>query len=531
MFRAPLVAVTLVSLAEAALLALVWWWAWDLRVDWFGGLRLSNDWNLMLREANDMAMGLPRVTEPTFLYTSWPAYVLAAVVWCFREPLAVLQAWAALGALVAPLGYLAVRIGGGGPLAGGLAAVLLALAPWDIQAAAGIKTPYVVSTFSTLILVGLALGTRGRFLGPSLAIGGAAVTVAFQVGLFPLAFVVPGLVVVQFLTGRVRLPACLAAVGVGLAVTVPVLLVDAPRLLDEIAVHQAKPFPAQQGQPTHLDASWSGFVDTLAWAQDGMVSTTTSYQAVGVALVVGLLALVVRLVVRRRGVRSEGLVVGFVGLQAAVLAAAAVAPYLELIWRSGYGEQHHYPPVVPMVVVAAALLGAGAAPGRWVLPRWLFAAVAPGVWLWSAYGAHGAKALNPLTGGDLPEALSLGQTVREHARAAGRPPIFFGRVRGAGEGPAYQARVVSEFARLGWVPDEAEPICYLYDRREHGGELLLHTTRPPRYLSAFDDCAELTAQAESLCVLPVWTRRHQAPTDGTTVNVERQVLPCAAWHP
>lgn len=497
---------------------------------------LSADWPWFVHSSNAIAMGEP----PPFLqllYSSVPCAFFAGLIRITQDPDRLLWAWAALGALSAPLSYLAVRriAGPAAGLAGGL---ILALSTADASVVEGIKSPYVISTFTALAALGLVAATQRRPWGPPLLVLGAALAVGFHLGLWPIIPLVCLLAAVHLLRLRRRqaLPSGLAALVLGGGVLGWVLVSDLEHLLGDLAFYRgAFPSQAPDGAGAHalwvLDlliqqqralAGWTGLQQGHdAMFLQGLASTVTSLHIVAALIWVGLLALAARLglTLRRRRAGEPPtadqrwqLTAAMAGLQAWLLLLCGSFIYLKNGWQFDYLEFHHFVSLPPLLLVAVAGLGLAVLPARW---RWLpTTAPAAATLAWLALGW--GSALHPLPRAEVPvprdahtvrsarTANAMSALVRSDAQARGLQPgaVLWGPFGDTLE-PWLFAALVNAQARLAWDDRSLPPGCYLITtptlaKRITAGERLLEQPEG-LVLIALPSCEDLSALDRRIC--------------------------------
>jgi hypothetical protein len=507
----------------------------QVRTAWQDAVLVA-DWPWFVHSSNAMAMGEP----PPFLqllYSSVPCACFAGLIRLTQDPDRLLWAWAALGALSAPLSYLAVRRIAG-PAAGLAAGLILALSSGDAAVVEGIKSPYIISTFTALAALGLVGATQRRPWGSPLLVLGAAMAVGFHLGLWPIVLPVCLLAAVHLLRLRRRqaITSGLVCLLAGGAVLGWVLVADLEHLLGDLAFYQGA-FPSQAPaaagaralwsldlllQQQRALAGWSGLQSGLdGMFMQGLASTATSLLLVAALVWAGLGALAVRLVLalrrRRAGTPPTAdqrwqLTAGYAGLQAWLLVLCGSFIYLKNGWQFDYLEFHHFVSLPPLLLVAVAGLGVALLPARW---RWLPSIVptaAALAWLALAWGGP----LHPLPRPEAPPprdahtvrsartANTMSALVRTDAQGRGVQPglVLWGPFGDSLE-PWLFAALVNAQARLAWDDRSLPHGCYLATtptlaRRIEVGERLLEQP-DGLVLIALTSCDDLRALDHRLC--------------------------------
>ncbi len=262
-------------------------------------LGIDVDWTWFVESANDLATGRAH-RYVQFLYSSVPVVLFAGFIELVQDPMRLLRAWALLGALVAPLTYLAVRQVGG-PIAG-LAAGWVVAAQYDnVVTCTGIKSPYAIATWTALAMLGLAAASRRKPWGVPLLVLGTALAVGHHLGLWMMA----PLVVVLACVHLARLPrpqavgAGAAALLLGGAVLAVVLVFDLGRWLGELEEYRAR-----FGESSSLGAGFGAFLELMLGQLPethgerllaGLAATTSSLRLLGGCVLAGTAALAARL--------------------------------------------------------------------------------------------------------------------------------------------------------------------------------------------------------------------------------------------
>jgi hypothetical protein len=521
-------------------------WAWaDLGID--------VDWLWFVESSNHLAQGRAH-DYVQFLYTSVPCLIFAGFIELFDDPWRLLKAWAVLGALSAPLAYLAVRRAAG-PLAGLAAGWILATQMDNALTVTGIKSPYAITTWSALAMLGLVGATQRRAWGPPLLILGTALTVAHHLG----AVMLVPLVLALALVHLVRLPsprrwlsagACLLLGGVVLGL---VLSLDLSRLLGELGEYQQR-FGTDRGSLLQGAASFvallGGHIPQVHGERimSGLACTSRSLQLMGITSALGLAALALRLGLRWRARAADasaappsdpGLEASWVGLQALLLLGLGATPYLANLAEHDYFESHHVVALVPILLLALAGLARGLAPTR--LGAWgaLVPAAVLGGWLWWVQGALLAVP-TPLDTPVMMEmhsfqnSAALARAMRADAEPRGRQPgLLLWTRRPESFSPWMLPDLANELARLDWDARELPQSCYValdrsLDRKLGAGRLIPLGEGVPLSLRAFDNCEELTALAPILCGEPralLWRGEPSHRQVDTTAFLDA-ILPC-----
>jgi hypothetical protein len=498
------------------------------RVAW-EDVALSADWPWFIHSANAIALGSPP-PYVQLLYSSVPCVVFAGLIRLFQDPDTLLWAWAALGAMSAPLVYLAVRRVGG-PAAAACAGTILALSTGETEVVAGIKSPYTIAACSSLAALGLVAAQQRRPWGAPLLVLGAALAVGFHVGLY---LIVPAVCLLA-LVHLLRLPRR-RALGAGLACLVLgglvlgwVLAVDLDRLLEDLDFYrQAFPSKAPARQPARtlwalgllLDQqrALAGSSGLAAGLHDmflqGLASTTASLRWTSAVGALGLAVGTGRALLRRRregrgpDPRNDALLIG---LQAWLLVLCGSLIYLKNGWQQDYLQFHHFVSLPPLMLVALAGLGAACSPTRHRGVIALASALALGGWLTLSWGGGLHPPLREAS--PLPAhtpvirsartANQLSRLVRADAEARGAAPaVVLWGPWGDRDEPWLFAALVNTQARLAWRPEGLPAACYLIAPTRRAERIA-----PGRRLSeraegltliAFDGCEELAELAPEL---------------------------------
>lgn len=168
-----------------------------LRVDRLPGAHLFADQASHLRSAHEILNHQPLLQAP-FFYTSLYLLLMAGYGLVFPSPLLGMQAWSATGGLTAALSAVALRRVAGLPAALAGAAILIFL-PLELFVQVGVKSPYFLSVFVGLVLLGLAGLKERAGWGPPLVAFGATGAVAMHIGMWPMGFAGMGLAMVAAL--------------------------------------------------------------------------------------------------------------------------------------------------------------------------------------------------------------------------------------------------------------------------------------------------------------------------------------------
>jgi hypothetical protein len=492
-------------------------WAWaDLGID--------VDWLWFVESSNHLAQGRAH-DYVQFLYTSVPCLIFAGFIELFQDPWRLMKAWAVLGALSAPVVYLALRRVAG-PLAGLAAGWVLATQMDNVVTVTGIKSPYAITTWSALALVGLVGASQRKAWGVPLLILGTALTVAHHLGAGLLVPLVLMLSVVHLL----RLPspqrwfAAGAALLAGGVVAGLVLGLDLTRLLGELAEYEQR-FGTDRGSllqgATSFVALLCGRIPEVHGERimSGLACTPGSLRLLGATASIGLLALTARLVLRWRArgdgaeshpPRDRGLEAGMIGLQGLLMLGLGATPYLANLVEHEYFESHHVVGLVPFLLLTLAALSRGLAPAR--LGAWgaLLPAAVMGAWLWLVQGAL----LSVPTPQDTPvlmelhsfqQAAEVARAMREDAEERGRlPGLLLWTRRPETFTPWMLPDLANELARLDRDDSALPQACYItldrgLDRTLNAGRVVPLAEGSPLTLRAFDNCDELSALEPILC--------------------------------
>lgn len=532
---------------DLILVGALWLLAARLRLAW-DDLLIVTDVPWFVHSSNAIALG-ERAPFLQLLYGSVPCGVFALLIRVFQDPIRLLQAWGVLGALSAPVTYLAVRRLAG-PVAGFAAGVLMALSTADVALVTGIKSPYVISLFSGIMVLGLVAATLRRPWGVPTMIFGAAMAVAFHLGLWPIAPLVCVLGALHLL----RLPRRQAVLSGAVATLLGGLVVawtavlDLEHLLGDLDFYRGE-YPSQAPSAAldqvvwQLNLLWKqqlAFAGSPALAEgihdmffQGLVSTVGTLQLVSAGIWLGAVALAVQLALawRQRGglsqARRRQLAIGLAGLQAWLLLLVGSTLYLRNAWLFDYLQYHHLVALVPVMIVAVVGLLAMAAPPR----AWAWSLL-PCALLVGWYQLTSDTVLfDPRQPASKPATTEVGVrstrtaaqfavVMRDHAILAGvQPGMVLWGPWGDSHEPWLFVSLVNSFARLAWDADDLPQGCYLATTprkagrvpgaarlAEHGDQLVLLALPSCQALSDLDAqvCGTIGSRA--------WRADPSAPT-------------------
>ncbi len=540
----------ILDLALVAVLAVV---AGQARLAWVD-LGISVDWTWFVESSNSLAQGRAH-QYVQYLYTSVPCVIFAGFIEVLHDPMRLMKAWALLGALCAPLTYLAVRRVAG-PVGGMAAGWILAVHYDNVVTVTGIKSPYAIATWTALAALGLAASTQRRPWGPPLFVLGAALAIGHHLGLWLLtpAVVVLACLHIARLRGRQRWLSAGLSLALGAAVLGIVLAFDLTRLLEEIPDYRAR-FGSPQGSMASGAATFMGLllgrVPALHGERllSGLASTTTSLRLLGGVAAAGIVVTAGRLawLWRRRRAGAEPLPAqrpvleaSAVGLQALLLLGLGACLYLANMVGNDYFENHHVVALVPILALAMGGLARGLASAR--LGAWgaLIPSIALAGWLWQIM-PHlmplPAPAISPaqFEVHSFRNAAEVAVAIRDDARAMGRQPgLLLWTRRPDQVTPWLLPDLANELARLDWRGDDLPPACYVVHQRGLDARLgagraipLSHVTGLS--LRAFDDCSQLAPLEGILCGgldrSSLWRGQQWTGKADATAFLD-QVLPC-----
>lgn len=492
------------------------------RLSW-NDLGIDVDWTWFVESSNDLARGQAHAYVQ-FLYSSIPCVLFAGLIELVHDPLRLVRAWALLGALSAPLTYLAVRRVGG-PFAGLAAGWIVATHYDNVITVAGIKSPYAIATWAALACLGLAAATQRRPWGVPVLVLGTALAVTHHLGLWmltPAVVVLAGLHLWR-LPWRQALVAGALTIVLGGAVLALFLGFDLTRLLGELDEYRAR----FGGDPSSLLTGaevWLGLLGGRVPEPHGgrllagLASTPGSLRLLGAVATTGLTAALLRVAwwhKRQRGLDAPAPALAVhhalaTGAQALLLLGLGSGLYLVNMVNSAYLENHHVVALVPILALAMAGLARGLAPARSGAWGALLPTAALGGWLALAHGTLltvPAPPVNPnlLEVHSLQNAAEIGRVVRADARARGaQPGVLLWTQRSEQLSPWLLPDLANELARLDWRTEDEPTICYLVnqpglDRHLEGGRPIPLSARARLNLRAFDDCGQLRALESPLC--------------------------------
>jgi len=513
----------------------------QLRTSWYD-LPIAADWGWFVESSNALATGHPPTTGQ-FLYTSVPCVLFAGLIELFQDPIRLMQSWAVLGALVAPITYLAVRRLAG-PLGGLAAGWIVATDLSSAVTVMGIKSPYAIASWTALACLGLVGATQRRTWGVPVLVLGTALAVSHHLGLWLLAPAVTVLAGVHLL--RLPRPRALAAGGIALllggAVLAIVIGFDLHRLMGEVVEYRAR-FDRPEAS---FDVGLITFVKLLVGrlpathAEEllsGMASNIGTLELLGACTVLGFGGATARAAwqwrTRRRdpalsATHRPALEASVVGLQAFLLLGLGISPYLANLVGNDYFETHHVVALPPLALVALAGWARGVAPVR--LGAWgrLVPTAAVGAWLWMVMpqlmevpSKGGGPTLLPTD--SFMNTAAVANAVREDARVLGRQPFLLQwSQRPHQYSPWMLADLAEDLARLNRDEHELPKACYLLTptrlaRRISTGREVALPTETGLALWAYDDCDQLAALEEVLCHGQghsyLWTGEHHGPRE------------------
>ncbi len=481
-------------------------------------------WNAVghLRGANEIASGIPVTVPPPFLYTSLANLLLALDLLLTSDLATLLKAWAVAGALAAPLCALAARrLGGTGAAAA--VGLVMALAPTDSAIVMGLKSPYMISSFTALAALGLAEAAHRKAWGPPLLAAGASLATAMHLGIWPLGLCA----VLVALALALRLPRWQSALSISASLATAAGLSaylwiwDGQRLTVEVNRYRRRGAPMPQGSDP----------DLVALTMDGLNLSRWSATVLLGGLALCLLTLVALLLLRRRRPAADRWLKGAApavlgGALALALYAAGASHILWQGWADDYLQAHHLVALPPLLCLAAAGLPALLAPKAL---RWIPPALLCGLWAWE----RTVTSTQPISPGQIPvrplysELEALGAPIRADVRQRGREPqVFTWLPLDKGERHIISSAVLAEQARWGRDPSGDPLTCYLVSERAIPGAELL--TQVETLLVQRDDgCQALKAHQDRLCDTgdDLRLRRRKRRLPGPNND---NVIPCAA---
>lgn len=567
---------------DAIVMSLVLLGAARFRTGW-SDLPINEDWYRFFEFANGLDHLLEFPPDPQMrFYTSIPFLLFAAIVRVFDDPERVLVARATLGALAAPVSYLAARRLAG-PGAGIAVGVLVATSAGDCHVQAGLETPGPTSLFTACVALGVVAGTSKRPWGPPLLIFGAAMAVSHHTGLWPLAPLACLIALVQLhgLPRRGKVLAGAAALVLGGSVSVIVVWFDAARLANDLAVldetargwgeftlDASDPFSRQDaghGVPrTFLDLLFTHPCSLGERARFGLnVTPAASLLVVSTSLVGCLLLLlrVLRHTRRQAGGRRKIAVPYPAEVLLLALLGAGMMPYVSMAAEHAYLISPHMIAFLPLAAVS--VVGSARSTAQYLFPRLggVFPVAVAGAWFCLVEFAPEPGVLSykpPLVervgrawagredppdrvpdehAGPRPlssfqAAAALSGSIRGEARGRARRPVVFGWFERDDPGtPRWFTNLVQEMALSGWRTTGLPPACYLVlDEQDVAlvdhGRLIPTQPDTPFAVLEFESCGDLAALEEQICGLDsrrtVLGWRSWPPFDGS-------VLGCTAY--
>lgn len=481
-----------------AFLLCLWGWAAHLRLGLLAGTPIDVDWGWFLRVGSQTAHGQAWVGPAMFMYTTLPSLLFGLLGRLCGSGQATVVAWTVLGAAAAPLTALAVRRVAGPPAAL-VAGAVVAVSATQIWVTTGLKSPYFIAASAALLALGLADATHRRWWGPFLVAQGATLTAALHIGVAPaaaLAVLLGLLHLPRLAAGRDRWLGAAGWLLGTLPITGWVLYVDRARLLRDLALHAERPWQSEGSARALLDR-----------LEGGLSLELSSLPALQVGAGLGLLGFAGWWAWRRTkdppADVTRFVVSGWTGLQALLLSAAALAPYLYQLVDLGYFETHHAISVVPLALVAVAGLARCVGPPRPRLVGWLIAAAVLLPWLQDARVVPPPKPTAPLPLHHTAAIFHLEAAVRG-AMGHSQPVVVGWQAGQAAPNHDMPVRTLSELVRVGrWTADLA-PTCFVLT--DPGGAALLPglvelTVEPRSGVILLHDpgCALLPGLAETLC--------------------------------
>lgn len=532
------------ALVDLGLMLLLLALAARLRAGW-GDLYITPDWPFFFQFTNELEQGLRSGARAGFpLYTSIPFLLFSLLNLLLDDPVHAVKAWAIVGALAAPVSYLAAR-GPGGRAAGLAVGVLVAISAGDCRNLTGLETPGPISLFTACAALGLVAGAARRPWGPPLMIFGTAMAIGHHTGLWLMAPLACGLAVLHglSLSRRDRIVAGAASLVVGGLIVAAVFRLDGARLaieLPEVDSIAGTWGHRTLGQEEHHDLSEAsaGLLGTsfdLLFASDyplgeharfGLNVTPPAALLILVTWLVGCGAFALRAARYLGRPRAAKGRLGVVRLLAAAgdvqliaMIGVGMVPYLWMASRHLYLLPSHVVAFLPLVAVAT--VGSARASARLFRPslRRVLPAVVACAWV-------GLVEFAPDRGGWTPAdaehpwigALPLEQSSRSFRSAAVLSEAIRGDARGRGQRPfvygwfdrtephelgAFTA-LVQEMANASWRTHGLQPACYLVVIDEDAGRIDAGRPVPtqpetPLTVVAFETCAELSSLEPRLC--------------------------------
>ncbi|MCK6502597.1 hypothetical protein L6R53_04250 [Myxococcota bacterium] len=521
---------------DAALFLGVFAFAASVRLRGLPAAPLLADQVSHLRSAHEILSAVP-LRQPPYYYTSLYLLLMAGFQAAFPSPLLGLQAWTATGGLTAALAAVALRRVAGLPAAIAGAGIL-ALLPVELFVHTGIKSPYFLSVFVSVALLGLA-GIQARSpWGPPLLALGCTSSVAMHLGMWPMGFagvaLALGAATVPVGGAGFRRAARVAAraaitLGPTLSLMAWLWIWDGQRLLLEVRriSRGSLPTPPQPRQ-------WREIVDPV------LAMPAELQQRLLAAGLLGGVGFLAWSAASRTGPGGRLTTVeqrdaGRTALLALGLAVAGGAAYAQLWHRTAYLEQHHLVGLPPLLVMALAGFGAQLVPGR---PRWLpmlASATLLAPWLGAVHQASLRLApwdWSQLRPDQLEDTFRLAAPIQAAARASGRTPLVVSWLPATPDEPQQiRTEVVAEVALWGARTAAGPPSCWLLTR-PGVLDLAPHHVVGDYAAYADTDCTWLPEQARTLCAAsqagePSWLLRRRKPALDDPDDTLHQLFPCA----